>query len=954
MRSRDAVAGAAAPSEYEALLAIDQSVLDAIPAAVCICSADGAIVRFNRRATKLWGRSPRRGDVKERFCGASRLYRPDGKPLPHAKTPIETALRTGKAQRDKEVVVERPDGSRVTVLVNIQPLKNSAGRIQGAINCFQDITERKRAEEELRAQTDRYDTLNRVAKTISGDLDLERIVQAVTDAATELSGAKFGAFFYNVADDQGERLLLFTLSGAPRSAFEKFGLPRNTAVFEPTFRGTAIVRSDDIRRDPRYGKAAPHYGMPKGHLPVVSYMAVPVVSRSGEVHGGLFFGHDSPGVFTKDSEEIVAAIAAHAAIAIDNARLLEASHSEVAQRRRAEVSLARRMDEQVALYRFTNRLYRAESPSDVYDSALDAILRTLRCQRVSILLFDESQVMRFVAWRSLSDAYRESVEGHSPWTPDTKDPQPICIDDVERADIAESLKAAVKAEGIGALAFIPLVASGAVIGKFMAYYDAPHAFTDAEVDLAVTIARQLGFSLQRMRAEQAHRRTEEELRRNEERLRLATQTGKVGLWEWDIAANHVSWTDSLYPMHGVDKDSFRATVEGFAALVHPDDRDYVADTIERSLTENAPYEIEFRAVRPDGDVVWLFTNAIVLRDGEKPVRMLGATFDMTEHVLAEDKFRLAVEAAPSGMILADGGGRIVLVNADAEKLFGYSRDELVGQRIEMLVPERFRGNHPGLRAEYADRPTARPMGAGRDLFALRKDGSEVPVEIGLSPIKTNEGLMILSAIVDISERKRAETQRELLLAELNHRVKNTLATVQGIAAQTFRGNETDPRIRERFEARLVALSNAQSILTQENWEGADLRHLIARALRPLASPERLQLEGPPIRLSPKAAVTIAMAMHELGTNAVKYGALSNETGRVAVRWSVNGSAPAAFNLEWKESGGPPVSAPQRRGFGSRLIERNLAHDLDGQARIDFCPDGLLCTIASRLESVASL
>jgi GAF domain-containing protein len=241
--------------------------------------------------------------------------------------------------------------------------------------------------------------------------------------------------------------------------------------------------------------------MPKGHLPVVSYMAVPVVSRSGEVHGGLFFGHDSPGVFTKDSEEIVAAIAAHAAIAIDNARLLEASHSEVAQRRRAEVSLARRMDEQVALYRFTNRLYRAESPSDVYDSALDAILRTLRCQRVSILLFDESQVMRFVAWRSLSDAYRESVEGHSPWTPDTKDPQPICIDDVERADIAESLKAAVKAEGIGALAFIPLVASGAVIGKFMAYYDAPHAFTDAEVDLAVTIARQLGFSLQRMRAE---------------------------------------------------------------------------------------------------------------------------------------------------------------------------------------------------------------------------------------------------------------------------------------------------------------------------------------------------------------------------------------------------------------------------------------------------------------------
>jgi len=167
-------------------------------------------------------------------------------------------------------------------------------------------------------------TLNQVAQSISGDVGLERIVQTVTDAATELSGAKFGAFFYNAIDKQGEAYLLYTLSGAPRRAFAKFGMPRNTALFEPTFRGTGIVRSADIRADPSFGKNAPHFGMPKGHLPVVSYLAVPVVAPSGEVLGGLFLGHDRPGVFAARSENIVAGIAALAAVAIDNARLYEA------------------------------------------------------------------------------------------------------------------------------------------------------------------------------------------------------------------------------------------------------------------------------------------------------------------------------------------------------------------------------------------------------------------------------------------------------------------------------------------------------------------------------------------------------------------------------------------------------------------------------------------------------
>jgi signal transduction histidine kinase/CheY-like chemotaxis protein len=173
---------------------------------------------------------------------------------------------------------------------------------------------------------------------------LQNVLQTVTDTATQLTGAQFGAFFYNVINEHGEAFLLYTLSGARREDFEKFGLPRNTQVFNPTFTGAGVVRSADITKDPRYGKMAPHYGMPKGHLPVRSYLAVPVISRSGEVMGGLFFGHSEVDKFTERAEQLVNGVAAQAAVAMDNARLYEAAQREIASRERAEAAL-REMDQ---------------------------------------------------------------------------------------------------------------------------------------------------------------------------------------------------------------------------------------------------------------------------------------------------------------------------------------------------------------------------------------------------------------------------------------------------------------------------------------------------------------------------------------------------------------------------------------------------------------------------------
>jgi PAS domain S-box-containing protein len=790
-------------------LFLDQGVLDAIPVGVYLCAADGAIIGFNERAAELWGRKPKLRDTDQRFCGAFRLFRPDGSPLPHAETPMERVLRTGEPAQNEEVVIERPDGSRIVALVNIRAVKSPSGRVQGAINCFQDITERKRQESALRegeyrlqavldalpaavyttdaegrvtfynraaaeiagrepeigkdrwcvawklshadstplphdecpmalalkerrpirgveavaespsgervpfmpyptplfdsegrlvggvnmlvdlrerkeaerrliesearfrgifdnarvaiweedfsgvrdllerlrgqgvadiraflfehpeivreavglvrvlnvndytvelyeapnkdallvslerifvpetlpvfleemvalwdgrrrfeseaqvrtfsgrpleilltiafegerceraivsildisrqkAAERRVASLSAVGRAITRDLDLERIVQTATDAARELSGAEFGAFFYNTSDESGGTYMLYALSGAPRAAFEKFGMPRNTALFDPTFRGEGVVRSADIRNDPRYGKSPPHYGMPEGHLPVVSYLAVPVVSASGTVHGGLFFGHHQPDVFTKEAEELVAGVAAHAAVAIDNARLFESAEREI----------------------------------------------------------------------------------------------------------------------------------------------------------------------------EARRRTEEE--------------------------------------------------------------------------------------------------------------------------------------------------------------------------------------------------------------------------------------------------------RTLLINELNHRVKNTLATVQSLAMQSLRNTRDVAGSLTTFESRLTALSRAHDLLTQQNWQWARLEEVVERTVAPFGAEARIAVRGPSVRLSPKQALALSMALHELATNAVKYGALSNEKGRVEIVWSVGGSG--ELELTWTERDGPPVEPPERMGFGTRLISRNLAHDLGAPAVMEFRPEGVFAALRTPAQA----
>ena len=512
----------------EATPNLTDQLLDLLPAAIYVCAPDGTILRFNQRAAELWGRAPLLSDPRDRFCGSYRMYRLNGNSLPHDKCPMADILRNGIPVIDQEVVIERPDGSRGVALVNIRPLKDPAGNLTGAVNCFYDITQRKHIDQEY--------VLTRV-----------------------------------------------------------------------------------------------------------------------------------------QVEELT-------------------------------VKLAQIHEQQVALHQFTDRLYRADNRQAVYDAALDAIDGALGCERSAILLFDESGVMRFVAWRGLSDGYRRAVDGHSPWTRDAKDPEPICIEDVGSADLPDPLKATVKVEGIGALAFIPLMAKGELIGKFMTYYKAPHVFSDTENGLAVNIARQLGFSVERM-------------------------------------------------------------------------------------------------------------NAV-----------------------------------------------------DAEH--------------------------------------------------------------------------------------RAHERQDLLAREVQHRTKNLFSVVQAIVARSFANKRTVQEAETAVRERLHSLAQTHAILIDKEWQGADLTEVVRTEMGPYG--DRVIIEGPSLMLTAKAAQNFALALHELATNAAKYGALSNQLGRVHISWSVaklNGQH--QFMFRWQERGGPRVTPPTGKGFGSAVLEQVMAEYFEAPPQIEFAADGVGYEVVGSLEAITN-
>jgi PAS domain S-box-containing protein len=421
---------------------------------------------------------------------------------------------------------------------------------------------------------------------------------------------------------------------------------------------------------------------------------------------------------------------------------------------------------------------------------------------------------------------------------------------------------------------------------------------------------------------EAERSARREIETAEQQLQTALQAGRMGTWQYTIATGGVRWSPGLEAIHGLAPGTFAGSFEAFRNEIYPADRDQVLKAIGAAVSEGRDHRVEYRIVRPDGAVRWVEGVGKILEDEEgRPDRMVGVCTDITERKQSEERFRLAVEAAPAAMIMVDQRGTIILINALTEQLLGYSRNELVGQSVDRFVPSRFRDQHAEHRRGFFSDSRPRPMGAGRDLFAVRRDGTEVPVEIGLSPIQTADGLLVLAAVTDITERKRVEEERSRLLvrehaarteierasrlkdeflAVLSHELRTPLNAVLGYsrllrsgvlppdrAGHALEAIERNAHAQARLVESLLDLSRVMAGKLELDLQTVNLSEIVEAALdvvRPDAEAKGVTLAVIP----PQSAITLVgdsgrlqQVFWNLLSNAVKF---TPRDGRITVRW----------------------------------------------------------------------
>ena len=313
-------------------------------------------------------------------------------------------------------------------------------------------------------------------------------------------------------------------------------------------------------------------------------------------------------------------------------------------------------------------------------------------------------------------------------------------------------------------------------------------------------------------------------------------------------------------------------------------------------------------------------------------------------------FVVAAESTRMPMVFTDAHERdnpIIFANDAFLKMTGYDHDEVLAQPFAFLLasPDND-GTLATIEACFKSGSDNNP-----EIHYRRKDGSEFWASLFVSPVRDEQGAIVqhFISLAEMTRYKLAQSNAAMLIDELNHRVKNTLATVQSIVSQAVRASDDAVVIRETIEARIAALSRSHELLGRDKWDGAGLRDLASEALAPFSAigtgHERFTIDGDDVRLSPKATLALGITFNELATNAVKYGALSNDVGTVAIDWTLDRQPDGRWLcLHWRERGGPPVTPPARKGFGSRVIEGGLAHELQGRVAITYAPDGVVCMI----------
>jgi PAS domain S-box-containing protein len=464
-----------------------------------------------------------------------------------------------------------------------------------------------------------------------------------------------------------------------------------------------------------------------------------------------------------------------------------------------------------------------------------------------------------------------------------------------------------------------------------------------------------------------HDRKEAEgaLRGAQEQLRLAVEATETGVFDYDLVADELKWDNRIRSFYGLAPDA-HVDLTVHLARVHPYDHDRADKAVAAAVDPDGAgiYDITYRTIAPeDGTERWVSAKGQTLFEGGRPVRLIGTARDVTESRRAEqtlreteERYRLAGQATNDAIWDWNLTSNHVLWNEAMRVAHGYTPDA-----VEPTGDWWISHIHPDDRGRIDASIHAVIDGTGTswsdEYRFLRANGSYADILDRGYVIRNAQGkaTRMIGAMLDITERKRAEEHQRLLTGELQHRVKNTLAMVQAIASQTLRGATDLDEVREAFSARLISLGRAHDILTQASWTAAPIADVIEGALcvHQQTSASRIRISGPNVLLAAKPALALSLALHELATNAAKYGALSNGDGFVDLRWHVVHEGEASkFCLTWTEQGGPPIlSQPARRGFGSRLIERSFAAEVNGEVKLTYAPTGLVCRLEASLASM---
>ncbi|WP_226783210.1 PAS domain-containing protein [Oceaniglobus trochenteri] len=454
---------------------------------------------------------------------------------------------------------------------------------------------------------------------------------------------------------------------------------------------------------------------------------------------------------------------------------------------------------------------------------------------------------------------------------------------------------------------------------------------------------------------------ENELREKERRLSLAYEAADMGAWELDLASGATHWTPQLFRIFGVD-DPTQDPNTLWQRAVHPDDAEAVERALAAAIEDDMPFDVDFRARMPDGETRYMVSKGELVRDDNGAPRvMIGVNYDVTTRKQAElavhdseRRLRMIIDntIAFVGVLTLDGilteANQTALVAGDLERsqVLGKPFWETPWWSYDPQIAE-------GLR-KAVERAACGEV-VRHDAVVQMAEGRLITIDFMLAPIRDADGhiQMLVASGFDISEREEARTHVQSLMGEINHRTKNILTLVQIVARQTARNGAAD--FLERFEKRISALAAAQDLLVSSTSDHADLNDLAHAQLAHFEDMigKRLHLSGPAVKLAPNAAQAIGMALHELATNAGKYGALSTGKGEVDLKWSLgrNDEGQRILRIDWQERGGPPVSAPERRGFGSTLIDQMARTSLDGDVTLDYAPAGLEWHFTCPVESL---